>query len=444
MKPNILILIIDSLRADRFFGQGRTCKTPNIDSLIKRGMYFQNAISSSDVTGICVGNVFTGKYSFKTGITLRNFNSKNNTLFDILKNNGYSIHGTIPNLTWFNYLTKNFDDKDLFFATNKTQDDLSKNVGSLILKRLDSKLTNEPWVYYIHLEDLHQNIVVPKDFDNEKYGNTKYDRMVSNVDYWIGKILEKINLRNTLLIITSDHGDYIPIVEDYIGNIPNIQAVMRKGKKHFPSIEPIGLKFFIIIRDFVKYFQKKKIQKQLTRDEMRTLNARGDKTLYDETQKIPILFVGHHIKSIISKELVGGIDIMPTILNMVDIKYNDPNLDGNNLTAISNGGTFKERPLYIESGDTQERKVGFLIGIRTPEFKYLRSREDSKLNVSLFDLVNDPLEDNNIANEQPSIVKNMERILNQLTNQSNIKQESDISKEDETKIAEELKRMGYM
>ncbi len=48
MLPNILFITIDSLRADRFFGQNRSCKTPNIDSLVGRGLYCKNAVSSSD------------------------------------------------------------------------------------------------------------------------------------------------------------------------------------------------------------------------------------------------------------------------------------------------------------------------------------------------------------------------------------------------------------
>ena len=83
MHQNILFITIDSLRADRFYGEKRSCKTPNIDFLIKEGTYCKNAISSSSSTGITLGNFFTGKYSFKTGITLRNFNSKTITLFNI-------------------------------------------------------------------------------------------------------------------------------------------------------------------------------------------------------------------------------------------------------------------------------------------------------------------------------------------------------------------------
>ena len=49
-------------------------------------------------------------------------------------------------------------------------------------------------------------------------------------------------------------------------------------------------------------------------------------------------------------------------------------------------------------------------------YKYYRARKNPKENVTLFDLINDPDEKNNIANSNPDIVKNMEKILVGFTN----------------------------
>ena len=51
MKPNVFLLTIDSLRADKVFGNTKTSLTPNIDNLIKNGIYFTQTISSADGTG---------------------------------------------------------------------------------------------------------------------------------------------------------------------------------------------------------------------------------------------------------------------------------------------------------------------------------------------------------------------------------------------------------
>ena len=60
MKPNILFLCIDALRADRCYGNEKTSKTPNIDFLIKQGTYFNSAFSSSDGTPVSFSSMFTG------------------------------------------------------------------------------------------------------------------------------------------------------------------------------------------------------------------------------------------------------------------------------------------------------------------------------------------------------------------------------------------------
>ena len=153
MKPNVLFLVIDSLRADRFYGRNRSCKTPNIDSLIQKGIYFNNTISSSDTTGTCLGTIFTGMYSLKTNFTQMNYNSDIITLFDILKNYDYNLNATIPDLTWFHLLIKNFDDYDTFRCTRRGTDSLFDGLGDTIIDKLSSKTMKQPWLYYIHLED---------------------------------------------------------------------------------------------------------------------------------------------------------------------------------------------------------------------------------------------------------------------------------------------------
>ena len=37
--------------------------------------------------------------------------------------------------------------------------------------------------------------------------------MLSALDKWIGKLLEKINLQNTIVIVTADHGEFVPSIK---------------------------------------------------------------------------------------------------------------------------------------------------------------------------------------------------------------------------------------
>ena len=73
MKPNILFLVIDSLRSDKCHGSDKTSITPNIDSLISQGMYFTQAISSVASTAASIGSMFTGMFPFKIGMSNDNY-----------------------------------------------------------------------------------------------------------------------------------------------------------------------------------------------------------------------------------------------------------------------------------------------------------------------------------------------------------------------------------
>ena len=91
-----------------------------------------------------------------------------------------------------------------------------------------------------------------------------------------------------------------------------------------------------------------------------------------------------------------------------------------------------------------------LVGLRTEKYKFFRNHENENKDVHLYDIINDPLEDDNIANERKDIVAEMELILEKFQNQSessNNKNDMDEDEidEDEIKRAQEsLKKLGYI
>ena len=66
--------------------------------------------------------------------------------------------------------------------------------------------------------------------------------------------------------------------------------------------------------------------------------------------------------------------------------------------------------------------------------------EDSTKEIRLFDLENDPLENNNIAQNNPSVVKEMEEVLEELTKNVTIENMDDKRLK---RIQEELRLLGY-
>ena len=112
--------------------------------------------------------------------------------------------------------------------TYNSSSTLYDGLGDRLIEKLISQNFKEPWIFYFHLLDLHGSATFqlndgPKKYANKKYGSNQYERMVSAMDEWIGKIINKINLENTLIIITSDHGSEVGVyteeIEQYKENV---------------------------------------------------------------------------------------------------------------------------------------------------------------------------------------------------------------------------------
>ena len=130
-KPNVLFIGIDSFRGDKFFGPNKSSKTPNIDNLIKNGVYFDQHISVSDGSYTCMGAVFTSQYPFQSGLSTVSEYSKSTEIFKKFKDAGYTLFGTAPCTPFFINLLENFDEKENFFKPGylHQSDEQSKNVS---------------------------------------------------------------------------------------------------------------------------------------------------------------------------------------------------------------------------------------------------------------------------------------------------------------------------
>ena len=149
MKPNILFIVIDSLRADYCYGEKKTSVTPNIDFLINKGVYFKQAVSSIDGTVPSLSSIFTAKYPFKNNITWSKNHNKALGFFKNIKTYGYSEYLKAPDNPFFRTLSKDFEDKDL--TSSLSYPGLWEGTGKLILSRLDKGNMQSPWIFFVHI-----------------------------------------------------------------------------------------------------------------------------------------------------------------------------------------------------------------------------------------------------------------------------------------------------
>ena len=417
MKPNVLLILIDSFNVNRIQGKNKTGKIPNIEKLIQKGAFFNQATSCADATLLSTTGLFTGKFPFKTGIRSPKINKlKNNvkTYFPIFKKNGYNLYALRPTLQENDDLFPNFDNNDNLYDVFQN---LSEGLGTNILTKLES--VKEPWFFFVHPHDLHQPIVVDDEFDHKEFGKNNYDKQLSAVDSWIGKICQKIDFSKTILILTADHGSYVKT--SFSGEVPEIEAdgktqlTISKISNKLPKVlQPIKNRFFFFLEKQKQQKKEKIIAKKnlLPHEKRNLLSGRFtlDHTLFDDQIRIPLILVGAGINNQKILQQVRNIDILPTILDLVNF---DEELEGDgiSLKPLLDGKQMDESPVFLESNPMILKKSNDVIGVRTSKYKYFRDKNNPKKRVHLYNLELDPFEDKNISENSTEVVNEMESIL---------------------------------
>ncbi len=204
-RPNILLIAVDTLRADFCLGSERAAVTPTIDRLARTGTVFLNSISSTSYTTPNFASILTGRYSPGHGI--RCFLDRLGeipTLAGLLKAQGYSTLAEVTGpLKPSVGLSRGFTN----YHYRHARQTIHSPWGGKLPSRL-GKLPS-PWFCLLHLWSLHQPRIAPRPYDRTKYGKTLYERSLSALDEKLGEIIRAAG-DNTAVILTGDHGEYVP------------------------------------------------------------------------------------------------------------------------------------------------------------------------------------------------------------------------------------------
>ena len=449
MKQNVIFILIDGCRADKIFDKDSTAKKPNIDLLIKNGISFTNVFSSVDGTTMSLNCLFNSLYPTKTGLRTKKVILTNKNFLEQLKNNDYHIFGYIPQVSSFNSMIDLFENSNSTYFAGPPIKHISE-IHSEINKIINTIEKKVPWFLFIHLLDnssLRQESSpygIPEFLDDE-FGKTPYEKMLSSIDFGIGKILENIDLKKTTIILTADHGSLIPHENlGYTDFEPDFKNELKIGKKLMPkSTYKIGGKLFSKARDLVRERKMKQATEGLTWYQERSRLPYFKQSLYDENIHIPLIISNSEIVPENRIELMSNMDTFPTIFNILGIKNTKENIDGYSYFPTVNEQKINEKMIFLHTMPHENLEDDDAEGIRTKKYKFLRSSLDSQKNRYLYDVEIDKFENNNIIEENPDIVKELEKKISEIKSLSNEKID-DISDDEIKKIEKELKKLGYM
>ena len=453
--PNIILIIIDAARADHFSCYGyHKNTTPFISNIAKESVLYENAVSPAGWTLPSHSSLFTGTYPSKHGAHNENWylSDKLPTLAEALSELGYRTAGFCRS-DWVSESTgliRGFDEfYHLHFA--KTKHKILRLVNNSIIRGSDkwsyeknkrikkwikhTNLGSSPFFLFVHYSELHMPYHVPKPYNKmflslpydearkinqnpkEYYsGRIKmsskdfdilkevYDCALAYQDARIGELYQFLKnvhlLDNTVLIITSDHGeslgdhnhfDHYYVLYDCLLKVPLIvryPKLFKRGERNQSLVQTLDI-FPTILR----------------------ILGANEKN-YEEIQGIAL--------PPLCNEEVREFTISERFQDMQGLKNSYPKLDLSHLEEFE-----------------KDRKTA----IRTKEFKLISSMRG---NSELFNILKDPNETSNIIRKRKDICKDMTDKLNKWKSSFTPAEVLGIQPEFDDEVVKRLKSLGYL
>ncbi|HKW01099.1 MAG TPA: sulfatase-like hydrolase/transferase [Vicinamibacterales bacterium] len=214
---NVLLVSIDTLRADVLGSYGGRALTPNLDGLAAHGARFTFAHSHAVVTRASHASMLTGLYPYEHGVR---------------DNAGYRLPPTMPTaatrLKALGFATGAFiggfplDKRFGLTSGFDVYDDLVGEIGSQVDFMLPDRRADEvvkpalawihqqsgKWFAFVHCYDPHAPYKPPAEW-LQRFPNDPYLGEVSWTDFALGALFDALSAqpRSTLVIVTADHGE---------------------------------------------------------------------------------------------------------------------------------------------------------------------------------------------------------------------------------------------
>lgn len=301
--PNVLLIILDTVRADELgtYGYSRPT-TPSIDSLAARSVVFESAIATAPWTLPSHGGMFTGRYAATLNADYKApLDRRDSTLAEMLGRRGYETVGVVGNVayaSWESGLARGFHEyfdfqrsfEQVMKSTHLGRTDMSNQVfrASTLrqvagaVRRLElqetprpplapntaeyitdtflgwhaARDTTRPYFAFLNYYDAHDPYTPIEPYrarfrsgtDGNEDVRDLYDAEVNYLDQHLGRLIANLEaqgaLRNTLVIVTADHGEHfgernqmghfnsiyapllwVPLIMRFDGRIPAGQRV---------------------------------------------------------------------------------------------------------------------------------------------------------------------------------------------------------------------------
>lgn len=213
---NVLLVTIDTLRADALGVYGGRATTPNLDRLAARGAKFAFAHAHAVVTLASHASILSGTYPYEHGIrdnTGYRFPASRPTAATALKAQGFATGAFVGGFPLDHRFGLNigFDryDDTLAPVAGAESGERERRAEAVVAAALDwIGGQNGKWFSWVHVYDPHVTYSPPEPWA-AKFPSDPYLGEVSYVDASLGALFDRLATlpRRTLVIVTADHGE---------------------------------------------------------------------------------------------------------------------------------------------------------------------------------------------------------------------------------------------
>jgi choline-sulfatase len=364
-RPNVLLVTIDTLRADHLGCYGRAAAaTPTLDALAGRGVRFATAVAHVPLTGPSHASILTGRTPLRHGFRDNGgyvIPAEAPTAADDFRRAGYQTAAFVSGFpldrrfgfdrgfeTYDDHLPKGNDPRRTPYVER-----FADATTDAALRWLARPATGtSPFFLWVHYYDPHAPYEPPGALA-ERFRSSPYDGEIAFVDSQLARLLAALDgngqLARTLVLVTADHGE--------------------------------------------------------------SLGEHGEGThglfVYDATLKVPWIMAGPGLAAgRVAPTVARGIDVLPTLLDYAGLAL-PPGIEGRSLRPAADGREMADAPAYSESLYA-EREFGWapLHAWRTERFKLIEAPRPE-----LYDLQADAGEQSNRVADMPERAAELRRPL---------------------------------
>ncbi len=442
-RRNIIFIALDTLRSDQIGAHvGGVSLTPNIDGFIKDSVYFKNACAQTSWTLPSFMSLFTGLYEYNHDVGVKNPLSPDKpVLTDPLSGEfiTFGYHGgKVMNSRWGYW--RGFD----FYKHFRFAGSLFPQGGRSLFQKAGELLEKSQFpdlFLFLHTYQIHAPYTPPPEFLHKLNKAPRFEKLDAVNDNAPAKT-------------------YLPVEED-----------VKKSLKELYQAEILAFDTY-----FGQFIQQLKTMDLYQNTMIVFMSDHGEElyehkgwthshALYHEQIGVPVIvkFPGNRFGGREITDVVGVIDIFPTLLSFFGIENPAVNIDGRDLMPLVETGG-KRDPGYVISTISTGRyfeAVPPKIAVLFDRYKLIYNQPFSPGDLEFFkdhalppetpgfemyDLEADPGETRNIVHTHPALKKKMMPVIVEIDRliKRKIAHAKKSGKPLDKEVEAQLKSLGYL